>query len=88
MTWFFDADHTGYWTCDFCGFALRGLDDPNYPPSSSDFRYCPYCGTRMGDQEANMEVVGGTTKYFECTRCHHPVDPGDSYCRQCGRRFI
>lgn len=40
------------------------------------------------DETAERKVVGDTTKHCECVHCGQSVDPWDSYCRGCGRRFI
>ena len=40
------------------------------------------------DNTAERKVVGDTTKHCECGWCGQSVDPWNSYCRGCGRRFV
>ena len=34
-----------------------------------------------------VEYDGHDSWWYECGKCHTPIDPSDKYCRNCGRRL-
>ena len=37
--------------------------------------------------KTTMEVrSNGTTWWYQCSECHHPLSPGDNYCGGCGKK--
>ena len=49
-----------YWICTSCGETLDTLDGE--PPEAQDWKYCPYCGADMRQDEGNKEMSEVATR--------------------------
>ena len=64
---------------------LRGRGETKTPRSKTKTRFCPHCGTSLG-QEDRFCAACGNPMARGCPACGAGLEPGDAFCPQCGVR--
>ena len=76
-----DEDCTTYCLLIYNGYTGKCREDGRLPD-------CPLVEV-PDEPEASITLGSRRTKlFYKCSECGYPVDPGDKFCYNCGRRFI